>query len=437
MTQQSQISVNIRVAPLDDGIYLFAQTKGTTKQRRRQVPGIINPDFTTWDRKKQMFMAPTTAAIANNAAIATFRTGFELINNNFHPATCDELIMLYDNSLVIKNDASVVVKKMTTGDFINQIITEQKTCTKHFIQKPSSTYQLYLNLLHKLEMEGNIINVPVDELSVEHVNGFSEFVLSELNGVNYKYLMKLFISVCNKAVEQHRNHNVFKFSIAKHAPKREAKRIRALSQEQLALFETYDLSRLVEGSAPRKTVEAYELYRDFALFLYEMKMRPIDVAKLNYTHIYMSDHNELYIDYVPEKKKNLGLPSTQCPLSEKAVSIIRKYKGQSSKGYVFPFALNEYDWDYNNPESYRKHYRKWNRVLFQINTFLSKMEAPLGFPDLTLYIFRHAAFTISCKEMKDSVFVIAKQGGTSVEMLEKHYFSSGFNPTARCNMDMI
>ena len=437
MTPQSQIRVNLRVAPLDDSIYLFAQTKGTTKQRRRQVPGIVNPDFSTWDRKKQMFMAPTMDAIANNAAIATFKNGFELINNSFMPATCDELIMLYDNATVVKDDGSIVIKKMTVGDFINQIITEQKTCTKHFIQKPSSTYQLYLNLLHKLEKEGNIIKVPVEELNNEHVNEFSEFVLSELGGVNYKYLMKLFVSVCNKAVEQHRNQNVFKFSIAKHAPKRDAKRIRALSKEQLALFEAYDLSKLLNGSTPKKTAESYELYRDFALFLYEMKMRPIDVGKLRYSDIYMSDGNVLYIDYIPEKKKNLGQPSTQCPLSEKAVSIIRKYKGQSSKGYVFPFAINEYDWNFKDPESYRKHYRKWNRVLFQINTFLSKMEKPLGFPELTLYMFRHTAFTIACKEMKESVFVIAKQGGTSVEMLEKHYFSSVFNPTSKCSMDMI
>lgn len=437
MAQQSQTKVNLRVAPLDDGIYLFAQTKGTTKQRRRMVPGIVNPDFSTWDRKKQQFMAPTMEAISNNAAIKTFVSGFELVNNNFHPATCDELLMLYDNATVVKNEDSTVVKKLTMGDFIRQIITEQKTCTKHFIQKPSSTYQLYLNLLRKLEKEGKIIKVPIEELSSEHVNEFSEFVLSELGGVNYKYLMKLFISVCNKAVEQHRNHNVFKFSIAKHAPKRDAKRIRALSKEQLALFESYDLSKLLNGSTPKKTAESYELYRDFALFLYEMKMRPIDVAKLKYSDIYMSDNNILYIDYVPEKKKNMGLPSTQCPLSNKAIAIIKKYKGQSSKGYVFPFALNEYDWNYKDPVSYRKHYSKWNRVLFQINTFLSKMEKPLGFPELTVYMFRHTAFTIACKEMKESVFVIAKQGGTSVEMLEKHYFSSGFNPTSRCNMDLI
>jgi len=435
MTQKT--NVNIRVAPLNGKLYLFVQTKGTSTQRKRLIPGIEEPDLQHWDAKGQCFKVATEKAISDNSTIRTFRNGFELVNEQFLPETCDELLRLYNNAVLVKNESTftVKIKKTTLGDFINKMIEEQRSCTGHFIKKPSSTYQQYLNLLRKLENEGRIIETPIDEIENAHCIQFSDYILHQLNGTNYKNLMKWFVAVHNKAVEQGRNRNQFTFKASANAPKKDASRIRSLSKEQLTKFEEFDLSQLVNGSTPKKTVRQYDLYRDFALFLYEMKLRPIDTVKLAYDNILVDDQGTVIIEYVPEKKKNYKAEEVvQSPMTTKAKAIVRKYKGQSSKGYIFPFALNEYDWDYTNPESYKRHYSKWNRLMEQINTFLHKMEKPLKFKGLTLYMFRHTAFTVACKEMKESYFEIASHGGTSVKMLEDHYVATGYNVKGKINI---
>lgn len=433
----TQTKVNIRVAPLNGKLYLFLQTKGTSVQRKRLIPGLDEPELSHWSQKDQKINAATTKAIANNATIKTFRDGFELINNTFLPDTCDELLRLYNQATFVKNESTVRIKKETLGDFLWKMIEEQKNCTGHFIQKPSSTYQQYLNLYHKLESEGRIIDVPIDEIDNQHCIRFSDYILNQLKGTNYKNLMKWFVAVHNRSVEQGKNNNQFSFKVSASAPQKDASAIRALTKDQLAKFENYDLSLLLNESTPKKTVKQYDLYRDFALFMYEMKLRPIDTVKLTYNNVLVDEQGTVIIEYVPEKKKNNHVGSTQCPMSEKAKAIVRKYKGQSSKGYIFPFALNEYDWNYTDPANYRRHYAKWNRLLEQINTFLGKMEKPLKFHELTLYIFRHTAFTVACKEMKESYFEIAAHGGTSVKMLEDHYVATGYNVQRKCDINKL
>lgn len=65
------------------------------------------------------------------------------------------------------------------------------------------------------------------------------------------------------------------------------------------------------------------------------------------------------------------------------------------------------------------------------------MEKPLKFKGLTLYMFRHTAFTVACKEMKESYFEIASHGGTSVKMLEDHYVATGYNVKSKFNISNI
>ena len=430
-------NVNLRIAPYKGKMYLFLQTKGTTTQRKRLIPGIEEPDLKNWDNKKQCFMSPTVKAIADNATLQTYLHGWQLVNETYTPASCDELLKVYEKAVLVQDKGTVTVKKTTLGDFIRQMIDEQRNCTGHFIQKPSSTYQQYLNLLRKLELQGRIINTPIDEITNAHCVQFSDYILDELHGTNYKNLMKWFVSVHNKAVEQGRNSHRFTFRASANAPQKEARRIRSLSIDQLAKFEAFDLSLLLNASTPKKTVQQYELYRDFAVFLYEMKLRPIDTVKLTYDNIYADEQGTVFIQYTPEKKKNSNVHPTQCPMSEKAKAIVRKYKGQSSRGYIFPFALNEYEWDYTDPADYKRHYSKWNRLLEQINTFLHKLEKPLKFRGLSLYMFRHTAFTVACKEMRESYFEIAAHGGTSVQMLEKHYVATGYNTQGKFNIQNL
>ena len=128
-----------------------------------------------------------------------------------------------------------------------------------------------------------------------------------------------------------------------------------------------------------------------------------------------------------EKKKNSKSRDkvTKAELSEKALQIIAKYKGKSSKGYIFPFALNEHDWDYTNAKSWNNWNNRKNRALEMIRVWLKKVQRVLGLEfDLTLYTFRRSALTHACMGESPNLMRIALNGGTSVNMLQKHYVSN-------------
>ena len=163
-----------------------------------------------------------------------------------------------------------------------------------------------------------------------------------------------------------------------------------------------------------------ELYRDFCIFLYEMKMRPCDVIRLHTNNI-----NNSFIVYVAEKKKNYldeHKRTTCVKLTETAKRIVCKYRGKSTKGYVFPFTMNNYDWDFDNAVSWNKWQNRKQKTLQDINEFLHKFESILHVKEITLYTFRHSAFTHAVNAKGSNLMRIAREGSTSIDMLENHYY---------------
>ena len=137
----------------------------------------------------------------------------------------------------------------------------------------------------------------------------------------------------------------------------------------------------------------------------------------------------MYWRYTPEKKKNYQTTdaSVKAPLSKVALCIIKKYKGVNSQGYIFPFAMNEYNWDAAFDECHwdAKKWNNWNnrkqRALEMVNAWLKKVGEILEIPHLTLYTFRHSAFTHACNADNANWGIIAMEGGTSIKMLESRY----------------
>ena len=95
----------------------------------------------------------------------------------------------------------------------------------------------------------------------------------------------------------------------------------------------------------------------------------------------------------------------------------------SPQGYIFPFSMNNYEWDFDNAKSFAKWYIRKQKQLEDINKFLEKIKPILKAKQLTNYTFRHSAFTHEIKAGKKNIMQIAKEGGTSVKMLEHHYFN--------------
>lgn len=409
----------------DSRFSLCAAVKGTSKRNYKEVQNLVNPNFDSWDKKKQLFVEATEMAIHNNAVLFDMKQRYQHLINMCDPLTGKELFELHEASTTI-----LAKKEITFEEYLKKIISDMRN---ESVKMPSKNYQLYITLLHKLEVQRNatnkisdkILDTPLTEVSDIHFMKFGEFILKELKGINYLGLMKHFKAVMRRAKKYGLTSNVLEYPYTEDMPtnnrdiSKVVNGVHVLTEREYNKFLNLALSTIPQSGIRRDFYK--ELYRDFCVFIYEMKMRPADVVCLQYNSI----KNGIVV-YLPTKKKNYQKVQealVSAPITPKAKSILSKYEGQSSKGYVFPFSMNEYAWELSNADSFNKWNNRKQATLEKINAFLSKVRMVFNVEILTTYTFRHSAFTHEINAGKKTLIQIAKEGGTSVEMLEKHYYN--------------
>lgn len=162
------------------------------------------------------------------------------------------------------------------------------------------------------------------------------------------------------------------------------------------------------------------LYYDVCLLIYELKMRPVDVLRMRKSGI----SGEEYV-YLPTKKKNIKARQrhvVKVLFTERASAIIKKYWKSTGNDYLLPFKGNLSEPDLTVPSEYIAYLTKSTRFLRKISYALRNIEW-IGHERGTSYLFRHSAFTHEINACKKPIMQIAKEGGTSVAMLEKHYYN--------------
>ncbi|PWL59975.1 MAG: hypothetical protein DBY35_08730 [Bacteroidales bacterium] len=391
--------------------------KGTSQGRKSYIiDGVINPDFRYWDKKAQCFQSGTDTARVNNPVLDALRT------------RCNELLT---NTAITTPDGFIdalksgIAPTLTLGSFLRYLIDDMRSGKNN--KKPSRNYQSYITILHKLEREGQIIETPINEINNAHFIAFSDFLLSLSDSEgksNYISLMKRFKAIHTKAYERELNDNVLRFKYTDHAPVKEDKeKMPSLTMEQYDAFVNLDVTTLsLKGY---KSTFYPSLYKDFCVFLYETMSRPVDVIKFKYSNIEKHD-GMLCLKYVPEKKKNNRSKNkvVLMPLSPIALAIIDKYKGKSKGGYIFPFGLNEYDWDMSDNKSWNTWNNRKARAIEMVNKWLKKAEKALKLDfALTTYSFRRSTLTHKCA-VNPNYMQIALCAGTSPDMLVKNYVTA-------------
>jgi integrase len=396
---------------------LCATIKGTSKRNYKEVPNLINPNFHRWDKKQQLFVEPTEDAIHNNGVLREMKERYQRLIDMFNPSTGKELWQLHDAAVNVE----AKLEPKTLREFLSELISKFRNNPDGV---PSRNFQVYITLLHKLEIEGGMLNFPVSDIDDVYFEKFGNFIREKLEGKNYVNLMKYFHSTIEKARQKKLTKHVLDYKYMDYVPKSKAnfdkqrKGRDTLTKSEYEKFINMDLSIIPQSG---KSPEYYkELYRDFCIFMYEMKIRPCDLVRLHEDDItegIMRIYNKKKMNYRDTQK---ALQENR--LTETAKKIIRKYKGKSSKGYIFPFSMNEYDWDIYKAESFNKWNNRKGKIQEDINQFLSKVKKELNVKELTLYTFRHSIFTHEIKDGKKNIMITAKEGGTSVKMLENNYF---------------
>lgn len=376
---------------------------------------LIDPNFDCWDSKLQRFNEPTQSAINNNKFLEDCVTvyqkrldeGWNIKNLFDEPINKDYLMIL------------------TLEDYLKQIIRVGKNAEDGLM--PSANYQIYINLLHKLEEEDNILYTPIDDITDTHFKAFAKFMLTKKKGVNYKNVVRQFKTVINKARKAGLTSHVLNYDYIADAPREDQQtaiksvidKHKTITPKQYKAFLNMDLPLYIEGNYKHN-----EIYRDYCVLLYELGSRPCDIIKLNYDQ-FQEKNGKWFFAYLPTKKKNYKDKRknvTLAPVTKNASAILDKYKGQNTYGHVLPLGINNHDWDFKDPESFRKWKVFWNSTMRAINAFCHKIGECMGVKGLTTYSFRHSALTHRANAKGANILQIAKEAGTSIKMLEDHYY---------------
>lgn len=414
---------------------LALEISANGKRAYDHVKGLRNPDYDRWDKKNQCFIGIDEDTTYNNNVLNNV---LKKINNEILAVgdfdTPLEVVKAYRTGVTAQ-----FKREVTFTELLRQIVADErnKKSTR------STNYQLYHNLCNKLTSAKGprhngkrIADLRVEEVDNAVFAAFGDWVLKERGGKGYKNLMTTFKAAINRASERY-HHDVHKLDYPwrKLQPKKvttgltaaqqlaaTASLVPTLSTEEIERFESFDLSAI----APRQRRNRFllELYRDFAMLMYHTMSRPVDVMKWDYVHNYSAATRQIV--YVPHKLRNRGGKRVIVNLNDKAVSIIEKYRGKSKGGYLLPLPLNDRAWgdDIDGP-TFDEWETKRNATLLHTNANLKKIAKALslGVQSLTLYTFRHSAITHAVNAPGSNVFHIARNAGTSVKMIEKHYYN--------------
>lgn len=399
------------------------------------VKGLISPDCSRWDDKQQCFTGLGDDVAHNNRVLKSLLAAIQFVLDAGTFAAPKEVTAAYKTGLTIE-----CKKVVTLLELVNRIAADEQNKTAG----RSANYQLYLNLSRKL----SAVNAPkykgqrlgdcdVTKLTNSHFAAFGSWVLDVLEGKGYKNLMITFAAALNKYGRKRYGLDIPALSHDWRAlmPKKKhtgltaaeketatASAIPALSVRDVKRFAAFDLSKI----APKQQRNAFllEVCRDFALLMYYTTARPADVMQWDYTHNYNPATGR--ISYITHKLRNRGGKIVTITLNDEAKAIIEKYKDMSKGGYLLPLPINETPWgDDIDGETFTRWEIKRNNTLQHTNSNLQKIAAALGITTpVTLYTFRHSAITHACNRKGANVFEIARNAGTSVAMIEKHYFNA-------------
>lgn len=415
---------------------------GTTTRHYMIVPGIDGENHGNWNDGLQCFIGTDRTTLHNNGIIDGVMTRLNELLSEYQFTSGKELFDAYRG---VSGKLTRIIP--TLGEFLEFVVTEERgkeICA-------SSNYQLYNTLLNKLKginlkkrttftpasYNGAMLyDTPVSEITDYHFRAFGEWIKSSLAGAGYRNLMTTFAATMERASERYPNipHLGYKWrkDMSKKAERTERLTaqqlltaskddIPTLSVDELNRFLNFDLSSIAPPQAHRKRL--VEIYYDTALLMYYTASRPADVIQWDWLHNYCEATGQ--ITYIPHKLRNRGGRRVTINLCPQAIAIIEKYRGQSKGGYLLPLPMNETNWGELDGQTYKIWESRRSRTLQSINLWLRRIASALNLDvkKLTMYVFRHSSITHCINLYNMNVMKVAAMAGTSVAIINKHYYN--------------
>ena len=365
-----------------------------------------------WNADKEKFSAYAVNAKENNEALEEFKGLYqELVNA--HPQLSARQISSYYDRNTISKAKSGVSSIDTIYNFIDIVVAREK-------EKPGCNFEIYDKLKRKCERL-----IPFfKSMTFESLNFDECITIAKIFAKNsgYRGTTKAFRALLGKADKdksvKFSLSQIGDFKFSDYSQKNNEvyeKKPDVLSSRTLKAFLNLDLN----NCTPKYSRKEVEVFHDFCVFMFNSMLAPCDIVNLQYRHITR--------DNMIVKKREKTHVQVDVPVTPAMETIIRKYMRRTTDGYVFPIMNDKLNAQGNVRNSILKKFRK------DLNVWLKCVGDEIGAEfNLYAYVFRHTAITVALDNGLPIAYV-AMVAGTSIEMIQKHYYN-GDNQTNRSKL---
>lgn len=358
-----------------------------------------------WDDGKERLTRCAAYYKENNALLKDYKDNFVKAVVMHPDWDAKRIAAIMDTASPDQPQESKPEQNDTVAAFIEKVVQREKA-------KQGCNYELYEKFLKKARK----IVPDFDTLTFQQITYDKCVWIAGIFAKHpgYFYSMKVFCNVLGKAAKdrsvsfkmwqiedfQFRDYDPDKDRVDLHKPD-------VLTQEQVTAFMNMNPKTMTPSCRDRVSVQ---MFYDFCVMMLHTMMAPCDVAKLK-----PRDITKSHTFMIKRKKTHRAL---EIPITPQVDAIIAKYKGLSPCGYIMPIINEKVDArqtirDYTS-KKFRQRLNEWLKIVGK--------ELGLSF-GLYAYVFRHTAITMALDGGLPVPYV-ASIAGTSIEMIQKHYYNA-------------
>lgn len=369
------------------------------------------PDLKHWKQDKEMFSGYAEFYKENNQILEDFKAIYWKLIQEHPELSAKQVACFYKAQQQRTGSKPVQLTVWGVEDYKNSVSKYLEVVISRERAKQGCNYESYYKLLARCRRDiGGFDDMPFSTIDYNQMVTIAYIFARE---PSYKNISKTFRALLGKAHKDpdvnFRLSQIGDFRFCDYSPCKydiESKHPDILNSQQLRAFLNTSPYNLTPNYKNRSEIA---LYYDFCVFMFNSFFSPCDVIKAKKRDV--TNRNTIMV-----RRKKTHRP-VEVPITPAMKLIIDKYKGMSKDGYIFPIMDDKKEKEYKTKDYTFKNFRE------KLNNWLKGVGHYLGLDfNLYAYVFRHTAITVAI-DSGLPVSYISNAAGTSVEMIQQHYYN--------------
>lgn len=369
------------------------------------------PDIKHWKQDKEMFSGYAEFYKENNQILEDFKAIYWKLIQEHPELSAKQVACFYKAQQQRTGSKPVQLTAWGVEDYKNSVSKYLEVVISRERAKQGCNYESYYKLLARCRRDiGGFDDMPFSTIDYNQMVTIAYIFARE---PSYKNISKTFRALLGKAHKDpdvnFRLSQIGDFRFCDYSPCKydiESKHPDILNSQQLRAFLNTSPYNLTPNYKNRSEIA---LYYDFCVFMFNSFFSPCDVIKAKKRDV--TNRNTIMV-----RRKKTHRP-VEVPITPAMKLIIDKYKGMSKDGYIFPIMDDKKEKEYKTKDYTFKNFRE------KLNNWLKGVGHYLGLDfNLYAYVFRHTAITVAI-DSGLPVSYISNAAGTSVEMIQQHYYN--------------